>query len=478
MSDCMKDHEQYDEAIIRASSEIASSDIQRILSPFSNTGCLDGLPTPLSRESQKLLAGILLREDKVAKASQILTSRLPNVSDLGDALVIDPGLMHYDGHHFNTNVFYQRLLEESGLRVSVLRSMSQHPSLNEDETESIPTFAMSPYEKLFPTDFMIDSARKINDLFFYEFKYKLPKWLPKYLVVHTATHNFIEGFCRYLATTGVSDTKLVLGIIEIAGLDKTNPLYNEIKGIYQRAFSTLRALRNLKLLIVVETLEVANYLRELAGVWPEIKVIHYLGGYVNDFNAPVTSSNSKPVIGFVGQTRPERGALLIPYIAAKILKQKESAVTWKAQLNLDVIRRHADQDIDDVLNYLDQSTDFNYVEQNLPIDEYHSLLASIDIMVMPYSTRYNSTGSGVNIESLRYGHIQVVPEGSSMLLAVKAHQSSAVTFSVTELDRVTDAILKAVDNYDVLRKRALRASHHIGSQPRPWLEIQQFINNS
>lgn len=475
--------EEYEEAIRVASRELSCMDGLDSLEPFltfasSKDQELKSLPKPNRRHIQKLLAGIFARAGNLRQASRILLNSEALFPNPADALIVDPGFVHIDGHHFNTNVFYQRMIGKLGFSSRVLRSMSDHPSLTGEETGSTPMFALSPYENLFPDTLPISGLRELNTLFSYEFARTLPKDCPRLTIVHTARHTFIEGFCRYLALAKhTKPASVLIGVIETEAIAVDHPHHEEIKAIYYRSFALLKTLPHLRLMVVVETDSVAEYLDAIIGSWVDIKVLPFVGGYIDEIpKVSQKPENSTPVIGFVGQTRAERGALIIPEVARLTLENSKYSSCWKVQLNETTLTNQANSSLNSELAWLKESPGIEFVEQNLPLIEYHELLSSIDIMVMPYSDRYETTGSGINIESLKFGHIQVVPENSSMARIANGHGAGVVTFSNRSATEVSDAVMYALQDFAQLRTLSLQAAKK--PKPETLAQLEDFLRGS
>jgi len=437
------------------------------------------LRQPESRDHQKLLAGIFLRAGYVEQASRVLAegSTMDRLDSM-DAFIVDPGFVHLDGHHYNSNVYFKRLVEKSRLSVSVLRLFRQHPSFAHDDTNSLQTFVLSPYEKNFFANLSHhEELRLLNKLFLYEFQRVLPPQGARLFIAHTARHTFIEGLCRHLQTcVHQGPRSVLLGIVEADATEPDHPMHAAVREIYRRSFRILQSLPDLKLMVMVETPEVANFLRAVAGPGLEIVILPYVAGYLDEVNiARKQSRGDLPIVGYVGQSRPERGTLLIPEIAKKTLLASPTPFEWRVQLDLDVIRRNVADTLDHTLDWLETHPKFECMETHLSLGHYYDLLATIDIMVMPYSNRYNGTGSGIAIESLKFGHVQVVPEGSSMTRVATAYQAGIVTFPEATVDHVTRSIIEALKRFDELHKSCVQAAQTARDESGPLLQVERFI---
>jgi len=226
-------------------------------------------------------------------------------------------------------------------------------------------------------------------------------------------------------------------------------------GAFSRAFGMLRDVPGLRALIAAEASALAAPIRRWIDPGVEVVVAPYLAAYL--YEAPRSeSTGSNPIMGFVGKTRTERGAYLIPEIAQRTLVE-HAGISWRAQLEVDRIAERFKPQAAEIVAELTATGRFDLLPPNLPTEDYHQLLRSIDVMVMPYSGRYDRTGSGVAMECLRAGCIQIVPKASSMARAAADKGAGFVTFSSPTAEAIAAAVGEALANFAELRHRSLAA---------------------
>lgn len=475
----------YDETIEEAASCEDASDALRLLDGYvatsGETKAGDALPRPRLRSHQKLLAGILMRAGRFEDARRIVTNgpaERPQRSP--DAVIVDPGFVHLQGHHHNSNVFFKRLIQQRGFSVSVLRMITDHASFQDDDTGSIPTFSLSPYEKgVFRHISADEELRLLNRFFAHEFARTLPHHGARLMVVPVARHTFVDGLCHYLqACVGRTPMSLVLGIVEPDAVAADHPLHAPVRETYRRAFAKLRSLPGLRIEVLVETSEVADFLRGITGAWAQIIVMPYVAGYLKEVGRADRKPSGQPVIGFVGQSRPERGALLIPEIADRTLATYPGPFSWRVQLDAKVVDRKGTRNVSMMLERLRKRPQFEMHRTDLTFAEYYRLMDSLDIMVLPYSPRYDATGSGVAIESLGFGHVQVVPERSSMARTAARYGAGTVVFSALTVDAVASAVIEALERLVELKERSARALDAIRKDVGPLERLTAFVKDA
>jgi hypothetical protein len=439
-----------------------------------------GLPRPPERPEQRLLAGLLMRAGRNEDASRTL-SRGPRDLPTGaeDALVIDPGFVHLEGHHHNSNVFFRRLAERCGLRVAVLRNDCRHPSFHRDGTSSLPCFSLSPYEpNLLPSMELSDQLRLLNRFFSEEFSRTLGDHPARLLVVPVARHTFVEGLAEFLGRRGPErPVSLVLGVVEATALDEQSDSYEAVLDTYRRTAAILKSIDGLRVVIVVETCDVASYLRRKAGLDLPTLVMPYVAGYLYEV-APKDAPSHPPIVGYVGQSRPERGTLLIPEVVERTLTDPTVALSWKVQIDSGVLSRNS---ADDALAALERLADHPLLElvpTNLGMRDYYRLLGDVDVMVMPYAARYSNTGSGIAVESLRAGHVQVVSRESTMARRARELGAGMVHIEEMTAEGVASSVLDAVRRIAELRPGSLRAAALAGADTAVLSELRRFVEEA
>ncbi len=417
------------------------------------------LPTPSARKYRQWLAGILLRAGRSDEAARILggDGRVDAVGP-ADALIIDPGSAGIGGHHYNNNAFYRRVIEGAGLSVAIVRSRGGRAVMPGDANHGVAALAMSPRGEVFEGGIGSAGLPVVNALFLQEFRRVLPSVRPRLVVTHSARHTFVEGLCRYVESVDTAGGgSMLLGIVETSAVRTGHRAHQRVKDVYRRAFAALSSVSDLRLLVVVETPEIEAFVGEVVAPGTRVLVAPYVGASYDPPDEPRVAS-AVPTVGFVGQSRKERGAHLIPEIARSTLAQRPNRSTWRVQLDVGRFDERFRGQANLALADLAHHSSFAVLPTRLPANDYQRLMQSIDIMVLPYALRYDSSGSGVAHECLRVGCVQVLPERSTMARSAAAAGAGFVTFAERAPEAVATAVVEALDRYEDLRGRSMEAA--------------------
>ncbi len=478
--------------IPEALSEAQSSRLIRRLSATGDMSTLAEIVTQWAREGSLrvpelnhdriILAGILLKAGRLDLARRALSKHetLPSETwTKADALIIDPGFVRLDGHHANTNHFYFRQLEALGLHPALLRNTRTLHTLGKPADSGLPAFQARAYMKPFGDSPDSRELMLLNDLFHDEFQERLGAATPRVIVAHTLRHTFVEGFCRFLANRfATRPVTLLLGVVETDVLDVDHPQHRNVTSIYLRALKHLSRLKEARILFVVERPELRTFLERVGAHSRNIVEAPYVGAaLVDEAEESAPEGRRAPCIGFVGQTRPERGPLFIPALATATLDLFPD-IQWLIQMNQSMVRRLGGKEAVSELDRLSHHPRVRLLGQHLPTQDYLALLRDIDIMVLPYADRYRFSGSGITMESLRSGHVQVLPEGSSMAQTVREAGGEPVTFAEQNHAALLAAVTKAVDDHAILRLRNQRAAMRLREQTDCGGPIQRFLRES
>lgn len=437
-------------------------------------------PAPTATLGQ-LLAGILLQAGEISLAYQAMKN--PNTPDApppekANAWIVDPGFLRLDGHHANSNRYYVHQLRRLGFSPVVLRNVRSVDLTPRCPDDGSGVFHVSPY--IWPFGRSPDSAQMqlCNDLFHEEFSTVLGEHQPSVIIAHTLRFTLIEGFMRYVADRFEnSSTRVVAGIIEPDVLQESHPLYTAAKCVYQRALSHLTPSLRKRLLFVTERPETRLFLE--SNCKNELQFIE--APYVGATLASPAAANSntprkKITAGFVGQPRAERGAEIILKIVEKTV-HKAKRLRWAVQLDRRAVSQFKDETAEALYSQLKKSDRVDFYPGSLSIEKYHELLSGIDIMVFPYGERYRTSGSGICMESLRTGHVQVVPSESSLESLITGSGGMAVTTPEIDVDSVASAVLKAVEHFEELSEVNHRVARQLVDEDPVARSLAAFLEN-
>jgi hypothetical protein len=93
-------------------------------------------------------------------------------------------------------------------------------------------------------------------------------------------------------------------------------------------------------------------------------------------------------------------------------------------------------------------------ETGLAVSQYYALFEKVDIILLPYDTRYQFSGSGVFFEAMALGKVQVVPGGSFMERVLEGCGGEPVVFEALTPEAVLEALRYAIEHFDELAGKA------------------------
>jgi hypothetical protein len=155
-------------------------------------------------------------------------------------------------------------------------------------------------------------------------------------------------------------------------------------------------------------------------------------------------------VAFLGHQREEKGYHLVPAIVRQLMDRS-------APVKI-LIHNSApgDSPVSRELRALaSENSKISFIEEPGDQSHWQDLLDSSDLVVLPYEpTRYRESGSGISTEAVSDGIPMVVPPDTTMETLAASYQGCATTFSRWGADEITDAIERAVEDFEALANRA------------------------
>jgi len=397
------------------------------------------------------------------------------------AIVVDPAFMPTTGHghHFNTNLAYSHLLSRLGIPSEFYGAVEANSSFQSKDFNLHPVLTLPMYMQRKNTS-DLQSLLNLNSYFKAELDRQVPPDERLY-IFHCMRNTTILGMVDWLAEKAPEGGAVLIGVID-ADLGTNIPERKVIESIYTKAFDALRELgKRLNVLIYCETEDHVALLRELGASDFEIQLMPYVASSLAlDFSpsgqTPI-AADDRLTLGFIGGTRQERGADLIPGIIPAVRQAVGNKVRWIVQLNLKSLRGMSADDMGTQIDNMAIDPDVELVEGGVSVEDYFALLSRLDIVVLPYRDRYMATGSGVFAEALTLGKVQVLPARGWMAEFLRNCGGEPVTFEEATVAGVSAAIEEAVGRYGELKPKAAAAAaawNKEGSTARleAWLRAQ------
>ncbi|MCB1489846.1 MAG: hypothetical protein KDJ88_20605, partial [Bauldia sp.] len=347
------------------------------------------------------------------------------------AIVVDPAFAPDTGHghNFNNNLFYWRVCRTLGLPVTFYGACDAGFPAPELGFNFRPAITTRMYTGELPFD-DLQWHRNVNRYFEAELDRQMPA-SGRLFIFHTMRNTTILGLARWMQRNHRADgTSLIIGIVD-SNLG-AHPTRAGIAGaIYAEAFESLRQLENADLLVYCETQSQIDTLVELGGGAFDIQLYPYVAAALAlDHALPHGANSGGPLqIGYLGGTRLERGADLVPGVIRATRRALGDRVAWTAQLDPAKLSRLVGGAIDEEVAAIRDDPAVELVEGMVPTEDYFAMLDRLDIVVLPYRERYEVSGSGVFVEATTLGKVLVVPERGWMAEFARKYGGEPVTFA-------------------------------------------------
>ena len=177
--------------------------------------------------------------------------------------------------------------------------------------------------------------------------------------------------------------------------------------------------------------------------------------------------SKKLVIGYLGDARTNKGFHLIPETINHVTTVLgNDAIHWEIQAN---IRNHQEWQTVQAVNLLKKLPNIKLHEEAMGTDDYHKLMAKIDIFMLPYTLEnYHSQTSGVFSETRGLGKVSVVTKGTWMAGEIK-NNGGGILCTPEDSKSLADAIVECIEGYPRLSAEAELAG-------KKWCEFHNCEN--
>jgi glycosyltransferase involved in cell wall biosynthesis len=252
----------------------------------------------------------------------------------------------------------------------------------------------------------------------------------------------------------------VLGLFETDHLAPRHRLHAIAEATYRRAFDIIRALRGIEVMVLGETTTAAAFLRAVSGMPERVLLLPYPAGTSRGGVCPPRprAPGGRLRIGFVGATREDRGAHLVPGVIAACEGMAGGRVEWTVQLEPARLPLAADAALAADWARIMAMPNVRLLPMGLPSEEYYDALAVLDIVLLPYGERYAASGSGICCEALAGGLVQIVPEGSTLAAMIAEHGGTPVLFAERSPRALAEAVGRALRDHEALAADAATAA--------------------
>ncbi len=381
------------------------------------------------------------------RKSDTCQQELNNV--IANALYFDPSLSSNSGHQLNISMAYACLAHELDYRFLVRHAYNASISRRQDWQ---PYFLVPHHTLAFRAIQTQQELMHVNDYFEYEFIDAISHCNPKLCIFATTRFTNIVAAARAVASAQtVTPTRIIFMVFEADDApDCCNP--NLIRSTFVEAASILLK-HKIAYKISVETNYIRDFLLDCGFQAKNVHIYEYVAAkQITDGVRLIKRIDNRVRIGYLGGSRRVRN----PEIIADLLLAQgiPRAILWCVQLNLKYIERtRGPQVVEKILALHEQGT-IELYSGELSEQEYKTLFCSLDIIVMPYSERYQKIGSGILCEAIYAEIIPVIPENSSMNEMYISLGGDAPTFQTLSTTTLQQAIVDGVDRLPELKRVA------------------------
>lgn len=168
----------------------------------------------------------------------------------------------------------------------------------------------------------------------------------------------------------------------------------------------------------------------------------------------VADEQGRPVVGFLGHQRPEKGYHLIPDLLRLLLEKDVRArfLVHNGDPHETVIARELQElaAADSRVRFDQQPADQTY---------WNGLLDSTDIVVLPYEpNRYAASFSGIAVEAVSCGLPVIGPNGTTIKTLVERYQKNSIGITDWTVEATADAIVAALRDFPRLSRSAFEGA--------------------
>lgn len=158
----------------------------------------------------------------------------------------------------------------------------------------------------------------------------------------------------------------------------------------------------------------------------------------------------RPVVGFLGHQRPDKGYHLIPDLL-RLLLGKDVCARFLVH-NGDTHETAIARELRDLAT-ADARVRFD--QHSVDKTYWNRLLDSTDIVVLPYERgRYAASHSGIAMEAVSCGLPIVSPNGTTMKSLAERYQNNSMGITDWTIEAIADAIVEAIQNFPRLARSA------------------------
>jgi len=278
-------------------------------------------------------------------------------------------------------------------------------------------------------------------------------------------HSFLRwsaaGIAGWLRDPSSSEATVVLYFMFTDYLDGSGDLRPE----YAELLDALAARSGKRIFILAETREIRDDLIRLADRRLVIEIAPHVAASAifEELRTKRRRSAASPFIriGYAGHNRRDRGAHLIPGVVERVTARTSRSVCFSVHFE-DPTAQVQEARLLSSMSLVDFRSGI------LRAEEFYDLLASMDIMLLPYEPgeRTQRRGSGIFSEALALGLVMVLPGGSHLALEAARYGAGFTSYEKWDPGSIADSALAAVEDFERLEGMARAAAERWAEERR------------
>ena len=271
------------------------------------------------------------------------------------------------------------------------------------------------------------------------------------VVFKTVMPTMMKAVYNWLAAQdGKSELTAIIDILPLLSIDldlvtETNTRADEL--IIQ-PFDKLMKLSSVKRFVHCEFSEIANRLAAYDPAGTHFRrAVYPVASVASTYRKPDDDwrVDGRIRVGVLGDTREDKGYPMVPKIISRSDDQA-LAVEWVVQLNRFKASQFAQDPISQETSAkLDAMPNVTLHNEFYTQDEFYNAFASLDVILLPYSERYDTTSSGLIVEAIELRILPIVPAGSMLEEVARQARAPHIAVSNRSVTGYVDAIKHCVE---------------------------------
>jgi hypothetical protein len=359
---------------------------------------------------------------------------------------IDGAIRNNTGHHANACRHFVGEFRRRGFVVEVYGNRSLEPKVGR-ELQVEPLFQHYPYSRLLRSNAYFSYLAERSS-FLVDLKSAWKRGPYDLVFFYSVMSAQLSAVALWLSEFPAAEMPFVVIGFDVPSGSKLKDGWNDQTSFYRKARRLFRASHLARILLFTFDPAITRDYAELLNL--PIQTMPSVHASLRQPRLRKRDSNGLISVAFLGHQRHEKGYHLIPGIARRLMEGRSpiKLLLHNSALDNSPITR-------ELRDLASANANIAFVEESGDQSHWQGLLDRSDLIVLPYEPhRYRDSGSGLATEAVSDGIPLVVPSGSTMETLAVTYQGCATSFSSWGEEGVTNAIERAVANFEVLARQA------------------------